>query len=168
MNLFRRGALLCASACLCTTAAWAQSTAAQYSNGDGSHSGSAVILCPSATPGQSAACSFSSPTPLTGVQSAAVESNHVLKSSAGTLYAIYVTPQATAGYLMTFDATSAPADGAVTPKECIPISASTAGGIAFSGLPAGSYATGIVAVYSTTGCFTKTASSTAFFKAVVQ
>src|SRR5579863_10083799 len=43
--------------------------------------------------------------------SGAAESSHVLKGSAGNLYTLTVTIGATTGYLMLFDATSAPADG---------------------------------------------------------
>jgi hypothetical protein len=65
---------------------------------------------------------------------------------------------------MTFNATTAPADGAVTPVEAIQIPAGSAAAISFEGAPPDHYSTGIVAVFSTTGPFTKTASATAFFK----
>jgi hypothetical protein len=94
--------------------------------------------------------------------SAALEASRVIKSSAGNLYGLNVTATA-AGYIMIFDATAAPADGAVTPKWVMPLAA----GSGFSGPPSGtpiamSFSTGIVAVYSSTGPFTKTASATAF------
>lgn len=100
--------------------------------------------------------------------STAVESNHVLKASSGYLYSLYVTNGASAGFLMTFNATTPPADGAVTPVECVPIPANSNAIINFSAGPPDFYSTGITAVFSTTGCFTKTASSTAFFKWRVQ
>lgn len=100
------------------------------------------------------------------IASTAAESSHVLKSSAGNLYGVSVVPTAT-GYMMVFDATSAPADGAVTPKFCLPVSANSAGNITARNIPA-SFATGIVVVFSTTGCFTKTASATAMFTGMVQ
>ena len=50
--------------------------------------------------------------------STAAEASHVLKASAGNLYSLAVTSGASAGYVMLFDATSAPANGAVTPAEC--------------------------------------------------
>lgn len=105
---------------------------------------------------------------ITPVVSAAAEGSHVLKSGAGNLYSLYVSTGAAAGYLMTFNATSAPADGAVTPVECIAVPAnSTASAFNGSG-PPDAYSTGITAVFSTTGCFTKTVSATAFFKGRVQ
>lgn len=103
--------------------------------------------------------------------STVVESNHVLKASAGNAYGVY-GESSVAGYLMVFDATSAPSDGAVTPKECVPAmqAAPTNSFFAFvsyGNIPA-SFTTGIVVVWSTTGCFTKTASATAFFKGRVK
>ena len=103
---------------------------------------------------------------ITPVVSASAESNHVLKGSAGNLYGVAVTPTV-AGYLMVFNATSAPADGAVTPTECVAVPANATVSLTFSVIPE-AYSTGITAVFSSTGCFTKTASATAFFKGNVQ
>lgn len=100
------------------------------------------------------------------VVSGSAESSHVLKASAGNLYTLQVTSGTTAGYVLTFDATSAPADGAVTPKHCFVLPASSSVSLSWS-TPA-AFATGIVAVFSSTGCFTKTASATAFFSAGVK
>lgn len=117
-----------------------------------------------------------SPGTLPFAQSSAAESSHVFCDGTGTapvrkapcvLRSMYVTPSTTAGYLMTFNATSAPVDGAVTPVECIAVPASTTMSFDF-GNNAQAYTTGLVAVFSTTGCFTKTASATAFFKAQAQ
>lgn len=105
---------------------------------------------------------------ITPIESTAAESNHILKGSAGTLYSLYVTTGATAGFIMTFNATTAPADGAVTPVECAVAPANTSTSISFGSGPPDSYSTGITAVFSSTGCFTKTASATAFFKGRVQ
>lgn len=110
------------------------------------------------------------PTNTAGIQSAAVESNHVLKSSAGGLIGITVTIGATSGWLMMFDATTAPADGAVTPKYCRYIKSDGTGGassIFWNPSPL-TFSTGIVSVFSSTGCFTKTASATAYFSGQVQ
>lgn len=95
------------------------------------------------------------------VVSTAVESNHVICAGACNLYSGHVTSGATAGFLMVFNATSAPGDGAVTPAMCVVVPASTTVGIS---APAPiSFSTGLTVVYSTTGCFTKTASATAYF-----
>lgn len=87
-------------------------------------------------------------------------SNIVLKASAGNLFSLCANAGASAGYLMVFDATSAPVDGAVTPIWSAPIAAN---GMFFTDF---AYpircATGITLVFSTTGPFTKTASATAF------
>ncbi len=101
------------------------------------------------------------------VVSAVAEASHLIKAAPGNLYSLYVTTGATAGYVMTFNADAAPADGAVTPVECVVAPADSTISISFDG-PPDIYSVGIVAVFSTTGCFIKTASATAFFKARAQ
>lgn len=88
------------------------------------------------------------------------------KASAGNLYGYNVTTGASAGYIMVFNATSAPADGAVTPSRCIPIAANTGIEVRFP-MPI-YHSTGITIVFSTTGCFSKTISATAFIAADVK
>lgn len=100
------------------------------------------------------------------VVSAAVESSHVIKASAGNLFRIGVTSGASAGYLMVFNATSAPADGVVTPIFCKPVAANA--GAEWSWTIPARYSTGITAAFSTTGCFLKTASATAFIEGYAQ
>lgn len=97
------------------------------------------------------------------VVSTAAEGSHVLKASAGNLYGVCVTTGASAGFLMVFNATSAPADGAVTPTEWIQLGANSTSCISYGSGPPNAYATGITAVFSTTGPFTKTISATAAF-----
>ena len=109
----------------------------------------------------------SSTNALTPISSTAAESSHVLKNSAGNFYGVTITPTV-AGYLLVFNATSAPSDGAVTPIFCVPVSANTASGLSTRGGIPTSFSTGIVVVFSTTGCFTKTASATASFTGMVQ
>jgi hypothetical protein len=92
---------------------------------------------------------------------AAVNSALVLKASAGNLYGLNIVAGASAGYVMLFDATSAPGDGAVTPKYCLPIAANAGIDLNWRSMPM-AFATGITAVFSTTGCYSKTASATAF------
>lgn len=103
---------------------------------------------------------------LTPVVSTLAEANHVLKAGAGNLYGISITTGATAGYVLVFNATSAPADGAVTPLFCYVVPASSSLGVAFQ-TPA-AFSTGITASFSSTGCFTKTASATAFIAGSVK
>ena len=96
------------------------------------------------------------------VRSAATEGSHVLKSGAGTLFGLSVTASA-AGYVLVYNATSAPSDGAVTPIACYYNSSGPGTlGVAFTPFPL-QFTTGITVVYSSTGCFTQTTSSTAFF-----
>lgn len=95
-----------------------------------------------------------------GTATTAAASNLVGKASAGNLYSYSITTGATAGYLMIFNATSAPVDGAVTPARCLPVAANT--GLAVQFATPIYFSTGVTFVFSTTGCFTKTASATAF------
>lgn len=109
-----------------------------------------------------AASSYSSAfiTPITPIVSAAAEGSHVLKATAGTLLSVYATNlTTTAGFLVLINATSAPADGAITPLACVPLAPS--GGqpasINYNPGPGAAYSTGIVAVLSSAAtCFTKT------------
>jgi hypothetical protein len=88
-------------------------------------------------------------------------SSLVLKNGAGQLFEVHATATVD-GWLLVFDATSAPADGSVQPKIAFPVPAQGMNGIQFAGLPPVAFSTGITAVFSTTGPFTKTASGTAF------
>ena len=105
--------------------------------------------------------------------SAAAEASHVFGVASAlqnvVLYSMTVTIGATSGYLLIFDAATAPADGAVTPKYCYPVTSSgTNGSASATWLNGALFTTGVVAVFSTTGCFSKTGSATAFFSAQVR
>lgn len=122
-------------------------------------------------------CSTTVPFPITPSPSAttggvayssttALAANKVVKAGAGNLFAFNVgadsTLSAAAWWIMIYDATVAPSDGAVTPAKCYPMSAGTTGFAAsFTSAPL-ALATGITIGVSTTGCFTKTASTHAF------
>ena len=77
------------------------------------------------------------------------------------------TTGASAGYVMLFDATSAPSNGSVTPLYCYQLPANSTISVNYSPTEL-SYANGIVIEFSTTGCFTATSSNTAFFSAQVR
>lgn len=101
----------------------------------------------------------------------AAESCRVLKASAGNLYGLRVSIAAVTGYVMVFDATSAPSDGAVT-TLAIPavrvVSDGTSGWYADDFSPPMRMATGITVCFSSTGPFSKTASATAAIAGQVQ
>lgn len=100
----------------------------------------------------------------TRASSTAAASSLVLKSGAGNLYDLKITIGATTGYVLLFDATSLPSNGAVTPIFCEAVTSNgTYGGAAFAWPTPMPFATGITAGFSTTGCFTLTASATAAF-----
>lgn len=105
------------------------------------------------------------------VSSTALEANHVIKASAGNLYSFEVSADATlsgaAWWVMVYDATSAPADGAVTPAKCYALPSGTTSYSAAFQMPI-RLATGITIGVSTTGCFTKTASVHAFISGDAQ
>ncbi|HUA56958.1 MAG TPA: hypothetical protein VMB81_32540 [Candidatus Sulfotelmatobacter sp.] len=126
---------------------------------------------PGTTNGVAIAPSANAGVGITPVVSTAAEATHVLKASAGNLYGVYATNlTATAGFLVVLNATSAPADGAITPLACVPLPANSFGSINYAPGPPAVYATGIVAVVtSAASCFTKTTGTiTAFIGGAVQ
>lgn len=107
----------------------------------------------------------------TFVSSSALVANQVISAAAAKLVSFNVSADSTlsgaAWWIMIYNATSAPADGAVTPTKCYSVpSGTTSVSGAFTAPP--SYSTGIVIGVSTTGCFTKTASTHAFISADYQ
>lgn len=101
--------------------------------------------------------------------STAIQENQQMSTGPANLYNIYFTNTGSAaGFLLVFDAAAVPADGAVTPKICVPVG--TAPAVVSVNLAPGpmmQFNTGIAAAASTTGCFTKTTSATVegFFSA---
>ncbi len=79
------------------------------------------------------------------------------KASAGNLYATEITTGASAGFLMVFNATAVPADGAVTPVSCVAVAANTT--VVRTFIPPAALSVGISVGFSTTGCATKTAAA---------
>lgn len=116
-------------------------------------------------------------------QSADTVSNLVITPSAsGTgnakaLFSLSIKVTAVSGYLMVFDATALPSNGAITPCAstatarpcqlyCYPvISNGTNGSAAFQWIAPMQASSGIVVAFSSTGCDTLTASATAKFMA---
>lgn len=106
---------------------------------------------------------FNSPT---NVKSTAVEASRILKATPGTLYWLTCNIGATSGWLMLFDLVGVPSDGGVAPDFATYISSDGVGGLLSLTLPTMGISFpkyGIVAVFSSTGPFTKTASATASF-----
>lgn len=95
---------------------------------------------------------------ITPVVSTAAEASHVLKASAGNVYSAYANNfSATTGWLVLINATSAPADGAITPLACALLSPNGVASINYAPGPPGVFTTGITAVVSSGAtCFTKT------------
>lgn len=92
------------------------------------------------------------------IVSASAENAHVLKAASGFLYSVYATNlTATGGFLVVLNATTAPADGAIAPLECVPLPANGTAAINFNPGPPAFYSTGITAVVTSAAtCFTKT------------
>ena len=85
------------------------------------------------------------------------------RPAARTLLGINVTSTTVSGYIMLFDSATVPADGAVTPLRCMPLTGQTPTGIEYGWRQAPLlFSSGVVVVFSSTGCYTKTASATVF------
>lgn len=101
--------------------------------------------------------------PLTPIVTAVQASSLVIKASPGILRRINALSQATAGWVMLFNATSLPSNGTVTPVWVRKLSTDDALSEAFDNPLY--FSTGIVVGFSSTGPFSLTASVTAFFAA---
>lgn len=105
------------------------------------------------------------------VSTTALAANQIVKGSAGNLYSFQVSADSTlsgaAWWVMIYDATTAPGDGAVTPAKCYAVPSGTTSYSAAFQMPI-RLATGITIGVSTTGCFTKTASTHAFISGDAQ
>lgn len=102
---------------------------------------------------------------LSTASTSALAANLVVKAAAGSLYSFEVSADATlsgaAWWLMIYNATTAPADGAVTPVKCFAFPSGTTSFFAAFPVPI-ALSTGITLGVSTNGCFTKAASAHAF------
>lgn len=99
------------------------------------------------------------------IVSAAAESSHVFCTGPCFLRSVYVTSGASAGYVLAYNLTAAPADGAgKTPQDCVALAANQTVALDY-GSTADAFPVGLTVAFSTTGCFTQTLSATAFFKA---
>lgn len=123
--------------------------------------GAAVTTVPTPAPGQALAMT----------QSAAVENSHVFKTAAGNLYSFGAVNTNLAGFILLIDGTTVPGDGALAScgltnpagclKWCGPVALGTASAPSYTGFqlspgPPMPFVNGVVAVYSSTGCGTKT------------
>lgn len=93
----------------------------------------------------------------------------VLQASAAVLKGLSVTSTSASAFVMVFNATSAPADGAVTPAKCFQFNGPNTVAVSW-GLAPLKLSTGATVVISTgADCLTKTTGvATAFFDAQVQ
>jgi hypothetical protein len=103
--------------------------------------------------------------PATGVtqaKTAAAASSLVAKGSAGSV--VSISGSAIAGsYIMLFNATAAPSNGAVTPDKCWgPMAAAGPFNFSWGIGPVFTASTGITVVSSSTGCFTQTLTNASF------
>lgn len=131
-----------------------------YRNSDNTQV-SVTSLTPLPTSGTTSPAPTSAATSaITPLSTSVAAGSLVLKASAGNLYGFEVTTGGSAGYVMIFNATSAPADGTVTPVKTFVVAANAT--VAFAWDTPLRFSTGITVVFSTTGPFTKTISATAF------
>jgi len=107
-------------------------------------------------------------TPITNVASPTQVAGFVMLPTPGSLWSISITTGGTAGYLMVFDSASVPSSGTVSPKNCWYVAATSSGSYQNVNGALSRFNSGIVAVFSSTGCYTYTPSSTAFIWGQVQ
>ncbi len=112
---------------------------------------------------------------ITPIISAANASGAVVKASAGTLYGYCVHTAATAGWVMVFNSTTVPADGAVTNgtasgnlSDVLEVAANTSACKSYTPGPGNAFSVGISIAFSSTAPTTKTASATVIIEARAQ
>jgi hypothetical protein len=103
--------------------------------------------------------------PVASISTGSLAANQIVSAVPANLYSFEVSADATlsaaAWWIMIYDAASAPVDGAVTPKKCFAQASGTTSYAAAFPTPV-VFSTGITIGASTTGCFSKTASTHAF------
>jgi hypothetical protein len=99
--------------------------------------------------------------------STALESSRVLLKNNGVVLGFQVNTTSVAVWVMLFDLSSVPADGAVTPLKWYQVPANQTLGVSWT-LDSMGVNNGAVLVCSSTGPFTKTASATCTFSGEVQ
>jgi hypothetical protein len=103
---------------------------------------------------------------IAAVVSGSLETGHVLKNAAGSLYSVEVATTSAAGYMLVFNSTTVPSAGAVTPVAVCYVPAFGTCALNFD--PPLVLATGISVGFSiATTPFTKTDSATAFISGQV-
>lgn len=149
-----RGAVYVATGADAFTVAAALNTTPTIANGNG------IVPAPSTE-------ALASITPIV---SGALESNHVICAAACNFYSGYVTTGATAGWLLIANATSAPTAGgaAIAPISCVVAPANQTTSISGPGNIPLRASTGVVLVFSSSGCLTNTASTTAYFSGLAK
>lgn len=153
MRALRLVGVLAALLCVTASPAFAQSSAS-LANG-----ARAPFVAPVECAPLGALCTTGSD----ALRVTSVNSALIVKATAGMLYGYNVVAGASAGYVLVIDTNFVQADGAVTPAMCMPLAANS--GITVDLSTPVNFTGGIVLVFSTTGCFTKTASATAFMSA---
>ena len=105
--------------------------------------------------------------PVTSQQTSVAAGSLILKATGGWLQGFSATSGATSGYVLIFDSATVPADGTVTPKFCynLPATSTTGGQWVPYSVP---FVNGVMLVFSSTGCFSKTISDTAFLSGQAQ
>lgn len=97
------------------------------------------------------------------VASPTISSAWIASNAPVSAYRLAATSGAIAGFFMVFDAKTVPVDGPVVPLFCRPMPANSNVSMTFTS-PA-RFRNGLVLAFSSTGCYVKTASATAYFEA---
>lgn len=99
--------------------------------------------------------------PITPVVTPALAGSLIIAAAPTSLMSIDIATGGVPGWLMLFNQTTVPADGVVTPLKAYPVAANSSLRVRFN--PGGlAFSVGCVAVFSTTGPFTKTLNASAF------
>lgn len=153
--------------CLCANQARASNCTTTLTVLDGVGAGSPQTLVTTTTGSDQSYC-FDG-LPLAPTVSTTYTATKVLQASAAVIKSLSITSTSASAFVMVFNATSAPADGAVTPAKCFQFNGPNTVAVDW-GLHPLKLATGATVVISTgADCLTKTTGvATAFFDAQVQ
>lgn len=129
-----------------------------------------AFLCMFASPALAqTTCLVPPNAPATPIVTTTLEGSHILKAAPGCLISAYVYNAGAAAFFMVFNSTTLPANGAVAPRECVPVAAASYQYISFAPQPPEFYSIGITSAISTgANCLTLTVGSGAWFHAIVQ
>lgn len=161
MKMLARAALVLSATLAIAPLAAQVVTLPQVRNAASQYVPSQAVVCIDVT-GAATGCSGNASVPLATTSA----SSSVIRAGAGALLG-FTGYSSVSGYWLIFDAAAEPANGAVTPLDCFPYTGGEKFAVDYRVSPI-SVTTGLTVAFSTTGCFTKTGSATAYISAKVR